>query len=370
MRVLVDCRMAHWSGVGRYTRELAGALAVRGDISLVLVRAAGVSSPVLDIARAEVVSASAHPFSLRGALELGRLARQAKPDIVHCPHFPTPAPVRGPLVVTLHDATPLVVPEAMPAAWRRVAYRQLNTRATRVADRLIVPSRSSRADVERLFPASYGKIDVVAEAADTFAAGAVSRLPPRLQSLTAGPFFLAMGSVRPHKDLATLLRAFGALAASRPDVRLLLVGADVPGYVGGVLAAASTEDRARVSFTGHVSDGELRALYTRALAFVFPSRHEGFGLPPLEAMALGVPVMCARAGSLPEVVGDAALLFPPGDDRALCDELRRLLDDPELRRRRADLGRARAAQFTWERTAAATLDSYRAALSHFRATGS
>jgi alpha-1,3-rhamnosyl/mannosyltransferase len=366
MRVLLDCRMADWSGVGRYTSGLADALAVRGDVALVLIRAAGASPPASGIVRAGVVSATAHPFSPRGALELGRLARETRPDVVHCPHFPTPAPVRGPLVVTLHDVTPLVVPATMPAAWKRALYRRLNVRAAKLADRLIVPSRSSCADVERLFPASRGKIDIVAEAADTFAAGPVAPLPPRLEALAAGSFLLAMGSVKPHKDLVTLLAAFGEIAASWPDLSVLLVGAEAPGFIDGALASAPTAVRARVAFVGCVSDGELRALYARAVAFVFPSRREGFGLPPLEAMALGVPVVCARAASLPEVVGDAALMFPPGDVRALGNALRRLLGDSGLRRTQAELGRTRAGRFTWERTAAATLDSYRAAVSHFR----
>ncbi len=370
MRVLLDCRMAEWSGVGRYTMGLAGGLAAHGDVDLVLLRQAGASSTIADVARVEVVSAAAHPFSARGALELGRCARVARPDVVHCPHFPTPAPVRGPLVVTLHDVTPLVVPATMPATWKRVLYRRLNARAARLADRLIVPSRSSCADVEWLFPAARGKIDVVAEAADTFAAGPVAPLPPRLEALAAGPFLLAMGSVKPHKDLATLMAAFAEIAASWPDLRVLLVGGEAPGFIDGALLSAPTAVRARVAFAGRVSDGELRALYTRALAFVFPSRHEGFGLPPLEAMALGVPVVCARAASLPEVVGDAALMFPPGDEWALGNALRRLLGDSELRRTQAERGRARAARFTWERTAAATLDSYRAAVSHFRAVRS
>jgi len=120
--------------------------------------------------------------------------------------------------------------------------------------------------------------------------------------------------------------------------------------------------RARVAFTGPVSDAELRALYVGASVFVFPSRHEGFGLPPLEAMSLGAPVVCADAASLPEVVGDAALLFAPGDAAALATALSRVLDDPALRERLSRAGRERAAQFTWERTAAGTVAAYREAL--------
>jgi len=362
MRVLLDCRMASWSGVGRYTTGLARALATRDDVELVQACAAGEPPPVTPGPGAEVVAASAHPFGVRGALELGRLARKAKPDIVHSLHFPTPAPVRGPLVVTLHDLTPLLVPDVMPSAARRVVYRRWNARAVRVADQILVPSRATEADIERLFPAAHGKLAVTAEAADDFSSGPIGPLTGALARLAATPYVLSMGNAKPHKDVPTLLRAFVYLAPAWPDLRLLLVGAEPPGYLGTALAGAPPDVRARVTFTGAVTDLELRRLYSGALAFAFPSRCEGFGLPPLEAMALGVPVVCADAASLPEVVGDAALLFPAGDAAALAAALSRVLDDPALHERLSQAGRERAAQFTWERTAAATAAMYREAL--------
>jgi len=371
MRVLLDCRMASWSGVGRYTTGLARALAARDDVELVQVCAAGESAPVTPGAKAEVVAAAAHPFGVRGALELGRLARNAKPDIVHCPHFPTPAPVRGPLVVTLHDLTPLVVPGVMPSAARRAVYRAWNARAARLAGRIIVPSRATAADVTRLFAAARGKLEVTAEAADDFSSGPCAPLTGRLARLGSPPYLLSMGNAKPHKDLPTLLRAFTRLAPERPELRLLLVGAESPEYLDATLEGAPAgmppEIPLRVAFTGRVSDAELRALYAGASAFVFPSRYEGFGLPPLEAMALGAPVVCADAASLPDVVGDAALLFPAGDAGALALTLARVLDDPALRERLSRAGRERAAQFTWERTAAATVAVYQEALQHFAA---
>src|SRR5450759_843720 len=154
MRVLLDCRMASWSGVGRYTTGLARALAARDDVELVQVCAVGADPSVGPGAGVAVVTAAVHPFGVRGALELGRLARKVKPDLVHCPHFPTPALVRGPLVVTLHDLTPLLVSGVMPSAAKRVVYRRWNARAARLADRVVVPSRATAADVERLFPAA------------------------------------------------------------------------------------------------------------------------------------------------------------------------------------------------------------------------
>ena len=358
MRVLLDCRMAAWSGVGRYTTGLARALAARADVELVQVCAPGQSPPVPAGPRARVLAAGAHPFGVRGALELGRLARKTKPDVVHCPHFPTPVPHCGPLVVTLHDLTPLIVAGAMPSALKRFMYRRWNARAARLADSVLAPSHSTAADVARLYPSARGKLAVVAEAADDFSSGPMAPLTGALAQLASPPYLLSMGNTKPHKHLPTLLRAFGRLASSRPDLRLLLVGTEPPGYLHAKLADVQPDVRPRVAFTGHVTDTELRALYAGASVFVFPSQYEGFGLPPLEAMALGAPVVCSDAASLPEVVGEAALLFPAGDPTALAETLVRALDDPALRHTLAEAGRRRAAQFTWARTAAATVAAY------------
>ncbi|MGO8683851.1 MAG: glycosyltransferase family 4 protein [Thermoleophilia bacterium] len=368
MRVLLDCRMASWSGVGRYTTGLVRALAVRDDVQIVQVCAAGTDLPVELGPRVEVVFVEQGPFSLRGALELGRLARRVQPDLVHCLHFPTPlpAPVSCPLVVTLHDLTPLVAPRVMPSLIKRAVYRRYNARAARVADRIIVPSRATAATVGRLFPAARRKLVFTAEAADDFSSGSAGPLSPHLAALTSTPYLLAMGNTKGHKDVPTLLRAFARLGSAGADVGLLLVGAEVPGYAEAVLAGVPADVRGRVAFTGHVSDAELRVLYAGATTFVSPSRHEGFGLPPLEAMALGAPVVCAAASSLPEVVGDAAVLFPAGNAEALAAALRSVLGDDVLRQRLRQAGRERAAQFTWQRTAAATVTIYHEALAHFR----
>ncbi len=359
MRVLLDCRMATWSGIGRYTTGLARALAARDDVELVQVRRRGEIPPVPPGLNVECETAGAHPFGLRGALELGRLVRSAEPDIVHCVHFPTPMPVSRPLVVTLHDLTPLVMAGVLPSAYTRTVYRRWNARAAHRADRIIVPSQTTAEEVTRLFAVPRDKLAVTPEAADDFSSGPVGPLRGTLAHLASEPYLLSMGNAKPHKDLPTLLQAFSRLASLEPGLRLLLVGTEPPGYLGMRLADTPPEVRARVVFTGRVDDTELRALYAGALAFVFPSRYEGFGLPPLEAMALGSPVICANASSLPEVVGEAALLFPAGDIAALVETLKRALHDPTLRQSLSKAGREHAARSSWALTAAATVAVYR-----------
>lgn len=330
------------------------ALAARDDVELVLVVAAG-EPPLESLARFEQHPATGSPFTPTGALGLSAALRRIKPDLTHCLHFPTPLPAAHPLVVTLHDLTPLVLPEVMPSAMKRAVYRTFNARATSVADAVLVPSRYTADDVERLFPRALGKVRITPEAADDFSAGEVGAIPTGLLA-EGGRYVLSMGNTKPNKDLPTLFSAFAKLAASDSDVVLLLAGAGDDAYLDASVDAAC---RARVRFTGRVDDAELRALYAGAAAFAFPSRYEGFGLPPLEAMSFGAPVVVARAASLPEVAGDAALLFEPGDASALASALERVLGDAATRERLVAAGRERAAEFSWARTAEQTVAVYR-----------
>lgn len=352
MKALIDCRMSTWSGIGRYCVGLTRALAQLPDLEIVQLTARGSEPPVPG---APSVVASAHPFSMRGALEFGRIARRVSPDLTHALHFPTPLPAVHPLVVTMQDLTPLAVEGVMPSPLRRLVYKGWTTRAVNVADRVIAPSQFSARDVVRFFPHAEGKTRVVLLAADDFTAGLTGDLPAWLQGKR---FVLSMGNTKPHKDLVTLLRAFASLAD--PELLLVLAGIDPGGYVASVL----DDDPAatRVRFTGAIDDDTLRALYANAAALAFPSRYEGFGLPPLEAMAFGTPVVTSSAASLPEVVGDAALVVSPGDVGALGDALARVLADASLAGRLSEAGRARAAAFTWQHTAEATLGIYREVL--------
>jgi glycosyltransferase involved in cell wall biosynthesis len=356
MRVLLDCRMADWSGVGRYTTGLARALARREDVELLQVVKKGAQPPVLG---AEVAPASVHPFSPLGSMEMGRIAGSLRPAITHCAHFMIPFPAGRPLVVTLHDLIPLLVPGVMPSRFKRAVYRHWNAEAVSAANLIVTPSVFTAGTVEHEFPKSIGRIRVVFEAADDLTSGERGLLPSAVGS---APYVLSMGNTRPHKDLPTLLRAFAALAAAHPTLNLVLVGPDQPGYVASVLGDPSLERR--VLFTGHVDDATLRALYAAAAVFAFPSTFEGFGLPPLEAMGMGAPVVCSNAASLPEVVDDAALVFERGDAAALATLLARVLDDLEVAKDLRARGTARAQALTWDAAAEATVAVYREAVGH------
>jgi glycosyltransferase involved in cell wall biosynthesis len=290
------------------------------------------------------------------------LAGRARVDLVHS--LASTAPLWGPYrrVVTVHDLIYARFPEAH-AGLREKGMRVLVPAAARRADRVIADSLSTRDDLIELLGIARERIDVV-----PLGLGAVRRAKPLPESdvrarldLGERRVVLSLSAKRPHKNLLALI---GALAAIPSAERPVLV---LPGYP----TAHERELRARaqalgverdVRLRGWIDECELEGIWSLADAFVFPSLYEGFGLPVLEAMARGVPVACSNASSLPEVAGDAALLFDPRDESAIASAITRMLSDPELAERLRERGRERVRQFTWERTARATIESYGRAL--------
>jgi glycosyltransferase involved in cell wall biosynthesis len=212
MRVLLDCRMATWTGIGRYTTGLARSLARRDDIELVQLVARGQLAPVPDLA--EVIAVAGSPLSPLAARGFSRVAREVGSDVIHCAHFPTPIPTVHPLVVTLHDLTPMVLPEVMPSRIKRAVWTWWNRRAAREADLIAANSQHTASDIRRLLPDSDGKVRVVLHATDdALVREPAEALPGDLAAwLGATPFVLSMGNTKPNKDLPTLLAAFQTLA--------------------------------------------------------------------------------------------------------------------------------------------------------------
>jgi glycosyltransferase involved in cell wall biosynthesis len=299
-------------------------------------------------------------------LLLPRLAARADVDLVHS--FASTAPLRGRFarVVTIHDLIYARFPEAH-AGIRDRGMRVLVPAAARRSDRVIADSQSTREDLVELLGLDPARIDVVA-----LGLGAAQRAQPSSERETRERFalgerrvLLSLSAKRPHKNLSALIDALAELAPERRPVLVL------PGYPTAHEAELREHASARgvhddVRFPGWVTAEQVEGLWRLASAFVFPSLYEGFGLPVLEAMARGVPVACSNASSLPEVAGEAALLFDPRSPAQIAQALERLLSDGELRERLSALGRERAARFTWERAATETLASYAAALGRTR----
>ena len=292
---------------------------------------------------------------------LPRLAAREGVDLMHSLASTAPLWGRFRRVVTVHDLIYARFPEAH-AGIRDKGMKVLVPTAVRRSHRVIADSRSTRDDLIELLGVSPGDIDVV-----PLGLGAAQRDTPLPEREVRARFelgerrvVLSLSAKRPHKNLLALI---GALALLPAEDRPLLV---LPGYPTAHEAelrerAASEGVAGDVRFPAWVSAEEVEGLWALAAAFVFPSLYEGFGLPVLEAMARGVPVACSNASSLPEVAGEAALLFDPRDEPAIAEALRRLLDDSALREQLRARGLARVAEFTWDRTARLTLESYRRA---------
>jgi glycosyltransferase involved in cell wall biosynthesis len=293
---------------------------------------------------------------------LPRLAARHGIELVHSLASTAPAWGRFRRVVTIHDLIYRIHPDAH-AGVLSLGMRVLVGLAARRSDRVIADSRSTRDDLVRLLSVPPERIDVVplgvrasGRAEPTAEAGLRSRY-----ELGDRPIALSVSAKRPHKNL---LRLLDAVASIPSEERPVLV---VPGYstwhedaLTGRRAELGLEGDVR--FLSWVPDADLEGLYRAAACFVFPSLYEGFGLPVLEAMERGLPVACSDRSSLPEVAGDAALLFDPESTPAIAGAIRRLLGDAELRERLAQAGRLRAAGFTWERTARETFAAYERAL--------
>jgi len=349
------------SGLGTYARELARALVARDPRTIfVVIRRADSPSPIVEGANvrdAVIASPLDAPGNLLRGGEISRLGL----DLYHSLHHFVPLALRVPrVVVTLHDLIWIehrdLIVDGRFGALNRAATHVYARAAMRLAlgraDRVIAVSAysASRAAAWLRWPLS--QIAVVHHGVD---AGAYP--PARTDAPARPPFFLVLGNTRPYKNVPAALHAFAIVARTHRDAELVVAGRGDSVRQLQPLAQRLGIAR-RVRFPGPVSHAELLALLHGATALVFPSFVEGFGLPVLEAMAVGTPVITSKGTSTEEVAGDAALLVDPHDTRSIALALERLLEDAPERDRLTASGRQRAAAFTWPRCADLTVAAY------------
>ncbi len=286
---------------------------------------------------------------------LGQI-RDLKPDLVHFGMVQQPIGYRGLSVTTMHDLTTIrfrnPAKNAVVFALKQEVYKGVNKYVARKSARIITPTEFVKNDVVHYSDVSPDKITVTYESADRIVDD-----PEVMKAVNGKKFIMYVGRPLPHKNLGRMIDAFALLKESHPDLSLVLVGKTDPLY-----EQHYDDVRQRgipdVVFTGFVSEGQLRWLYENCSAYVFPSLSEGFGLPAMEAMLHGAPVVSSNATCLPEVYGDAAHYFDPLDVRDIVRATGEVLDNAKLRKALIKKGRAQAAKYSWQRMAEQTLAVY------------
>ncbi len=310
---------------------------------------------------------------LREQLALPRLVAATDIDVLWSPGYTVPLRCPCPRLTSILDMQYKTHPEDFGCV-ARWATRLLVGAAARCSERIVTISEFSRQEIIKHARVPYGRIDVAYLAADQRFS---DRLPgaliaERTLALTrsADPFLLAVSNTYPHKNMDLPIKAFGRIMDRIPH-RLVLVGQPCRGEPAVEAAIANTPHEGRIVRINYVDDHDLVALYQAADALLFPSRYEGFGLPVLEAFAAGTPVIAVRAGSVPEIGGEAAVYVSPGNDEAMSHEILQLLDrDPDTRAQWRKRGQDRAAQFSWVQTARRTVRACRLAVSESLASPS
>jgi glycosyltransferase involved in cell wall biosynthesis len=379
-RIVLDTRRIEDFGIGTYIRNLVRSLA-KIDHS---------NHYTLVTAMPEVPEFSDLPSNFETAPYLGKktgfvqfgytlFLRKLPADLFHIPLNAVPLWMPKPYVVTIHDMSTLLFANHHSGYRSNLRHYYLRRGLLR-ADGIMTVSGATRRDVESVLGIPASRIRLVYNAPDPiFCQSSMAALanrsqpepayPPEIQLVLERyrihyPFLLYVGRTNPHKNIPRLVEAFAVLRGELQDhpqfqnLRLIIIGDEIARHPALRHAVIQSRVEDTVRFLGFVPIETLRAFYQAATAFVFPSLYEGFGLPPLEAMACGTPVVCSSVSSLPEVVGDAAMIVNPENVFDIARGMREVLLDDVLRGRLVAEGIKKARQFSWERTAAEVLQAY------------
>jgi glycosyltransferase involved in cell wall biosynthesis len=316
------------------------------------------------------VALDARDDTLKGNLDFRAIVKRLGCDVVHIPHlFWIPRGLSCPYVLTVHDLLEHMYGSRNASTLRRNLHFYLTRHVLRKAARVIAVSQFTRNEIEKLLAIPDARIEVVYNAIDErFLRGHATDADRELiaqRYLVNYPFILYAGAIRPHKNVVRIIEAFSALKSELqkeqqfPDLKLIIIGDDLSSHPRLRRTVVRSGVQNDVRFLGFVPIEVLRIFYDVAKVFVFPSLYEGFGLPPLEAMAHGTPVVTSNTSSLPEVAGNAALLVNPENVFEIRRALQRVLLDPALRERMKQRGYEQAQRFSWTNSVARILEIYR-----------
>ncbi len=356
MRIAIDARKLRDYGIGTYIRNLLRHLARLDDRTeyVVLCRQEDIAFATELGENFRAVPERSRGYSIREQIAVPLDLRREAADLFHAPHYVLPplTPCRS--VVTIHDCIHLRFPQYLP---NRLGYAYARSSlwvAAHRSARVLTVSEASKRDILRYFRIPESKVTVIYNAIDERfneepPADEVMRVRERYQ--LNDPFVLYAGNIKPHKNLERLIEAFHIIRRGELEsVKLLIIGDEISKYAALRRTVHRYKLHKHVRFFGFVPDATLAILYRLARVFVFPSLYEGFGLPPLEAMASGTPVITSNVSSLPEVVGDAAMLIDPYEPDAIAGAMRRVLADDRLRDDMRERGLARVREFSWDRS--------------------
>lgn len=366
MKIFIDLRTATdlFPGIGRYGVNLIGAMQSQlgewGRLHSFInsPRSSLKDTSPLDNYRSETIQISASPFSLSQQWVVPRVLNRENADLYHSLYYIMPYYCGVPIVLTIYDLIPFFFPDYFSFK-TRLLYRLCSSWAVKKSRHIIAISRSTKNDLVARYRLPPEKVTVIHLAADqSFYPRKKSEIDRVLQGLGLPErYILYVGSNKPHKNLKRLVRAWERLPSPKPA--LVIAGLwdsrfqEIRKYV------ESNKLQNSVYFAGEVDDELLPALYSGATMFVFATEYEGFGLPLLEAMACGTPVITSNVSSMPEIAGDAALLVNPSNIDELSSALQTVLEDEELRSKHQALGVKRARHFSWEKCALETIDVYK-----------
>jgi glycosyltransferase involved in cell wall biosynthesis len=365
VRIGIDARKLHDFGIGTYIRNLLRHLSRldRQTEYVVLCRPDDRDALSSLGENFRTVPETSGNYSVSEQLRIPLALKRERITLFHAPHYVLPPLVPCRSVVTIHDCIHLMFPQYLPNRFALTYARWSIALAARRATRVMTVSESSKRDILRFVDVKPDKIDVIYNAFDErFGVEPreedVVRVRERYQ--LNDEFVLYAGNVKPHKNLERLIEAFDLVRKRGLDhLKLVLIGDEISKYAGLRRAVHQHQLHKYVRFLGYLPEQTLAVMYRLAGVFVFPSLYEGFGLPPLEAMASGTPVVTSNISSLPEVAGDAAVLVDPHFPQAIADGIYTVLTDESVRRALRQKGLARAAQFSWEQSVRRVLDIYR-----------
>jgi glycosyltransferase involved in cell wall biosynthesis len=365
MRIVIDVRTIsdHFPGMGRYTYHLVCSLAQQlGPDKLILLSNTALANtrfdigPIASYPNVRIVATDAKPLSFSEQWRLPRELRRLMPGVMHFPQPIIPFAAPRPVVTNIYDIIPIRLPQYFSVK-QRILYRASLSLALRSAKRIICLSQATLADIKAAFYVDSSRLCAIPAGIDEVFRPATETEVERVRSGYQLPetYLLYVGSNKPHKNLPALIDAYASMHSAP---HLVLAGEEDARYPQARRRAESLGLADRVRVLGAVGEKDLPALYSGALAFIFPSTYEGFGFPPLEAMACGVPVACSNIACLQETAGDAALQFDPEDAASMARAMNRLIADGKLRADLRDRGLRRAAEFSWDHAARQTLDLY------------